>query len=94
MATKYYSLKTRLEELKKGIQTKRIQQERNTLNKLSQKRVGLMTRLENNDSNLREAKSRQDRMEVTIQRLQSEIKNFDEQLKVERKALEEAKGNR
>lgn len=92
VATKYYSLKTRLEELKKGIQTKRIQQERNTLNKLSQKRVGLMTRLENNDSNLREAKSRQDRMEVTIQRLQSEIKNFDEQLKVERKALEEAKG--
>ena len=91
VSTKFYNVKSRLEELKGAINNDAIRTEREVLNQFSQQKVSLMTRLENFENYVRDANMRIKEAEDRINQLQQSNQHFDKELKDKTKALEEAK---
>lgn len=76
LSTEFFNFKTKLDKLKGQITTAEINREREALNQLSQKKVSLMTRLENFETFLRDANQKKDQNDLqilTLQRANKEI---------------------
>lgn len=91
LSTRYYNLKERLQKLKDQNLEGQIQQQKSDLNRLSQEKVGLQTRLENFESFIREVLQKKDQIQERIGVLERSIAAIDEQLSAKQQLLAEAK---
>ena len=91
LSTRYYSLKERMQKLKDQQLDSQIQQQKSDLNRLSQEKVGLQTRLENFESFIREVHQKQEQIQERIGVLERSIAEIDEQLSGKQQLLAEAK---
>ncbi|MEM8907507.1 MAG: chromosome segregation protein SMC, partial [Bacteroidota bacterium] len=91
LSTEFYTLRDKLEKLKANIQNDLINREREALNQIAQRKVSLMTRLENFETFLRDATSKQTAAEDLIQTLQKANETIAEKLVDRRAAVDAAK---
>jgi chromosome segregation protein len=80
LSTKYFQQKTTLEKLKTQHSREAMQQATADLNRLSQEKVSLLTRLENHDHFLQEALSKRKEMEERVAQLEAEEKVISAEL--------------
>ena len=90
-STIFYNLKTKLDELKDGIQSVAISREREALNQIAQRKVSVMTRLENFETFVTNATRKQDASKELIQSLTDANAKIDEQLIEKRAEADRAK---
>ena len=81
LSTDFYSLKSKIENLKAQRTPAHIQQEQNALNRLMQEKTALSTRLENFESFIREADEQRTRIENAIRKLEEADEGIERQLK-------------
>jgi len=91
LSTRYYSLKERIQKLKDQQLDDQIQQQKSDLNRLSQEKVSLQTRLENFESFIREVHHKQEQIQERIGVLERSIAEIDEKLSGKQQLLAEAK---
>ena len=90
LSTQFYDMKEKLENLRQAVNQHSIDEERRSLNKLSQEKVSFMTRLENFETFLRDANSRNATSTETINALNTANAEMDGQLVEKKRVLEEA----
>ncbi|MEM9922025.1 MAG: AAA family ATPase, partial [Bacteroidota bacterium] len=91
LSTGFYNLRTRLDKLKSGIQSAAINREREALNQIAQKKVSLLTRLENFENFLRDATEKNERSKDLIKSMSAANKDIDQKLEERNNKLKESK---
>ncbi len=91
LSSKFYSLRTQLENLKSKISNDQINTEREKLNKLSQEKVSFLTRLENFENILRDARTKHELAVTQSDHLTKENRRIEQDLKAKLEAVEKAK---
>lgn len=92
-STTFYNLKSKLDELKAGIQSEAINKEREALNQIAQRKVSVMTRLENFETFVNAATKKQEASKELIASLQATNQKIDEELLTKREAADRAKAD-
>ena len=87
LSTAYYSLKDKIEGLKKQRTTTQIQEARNALNQVAQEKTAFSTRLENFESFIKEAEDKLKLQSERAERLTTENEEIDSQLKLKKKEI-------
>ncbi len=87
LSTQFYSIKERIEQLKKQRSEGRIQQGRNALNQVMQEKTAFSTRLENFESFIREAEDKLNAQTERATRLEAENEEIDGQLRLKNKEI-------
>ncbi len=91
LSTNFYTVKSQLEDLKANIKNDVIRRERDVLNQISQRKVSLMTRLENFESFQRNADVKRQEAEAIIKELVDANTLIDKDLAQRKVEAEEAK---
>ena len=90
-STIFYNLKAKLDQLKEGIQSAAISREREALNQIAQRKVSVMTRLENFETFVTNATRKRDASQELIRALTNTNAKIDEQLVEKRSEADSAK---
>ncbi|MEM1318837.1 MAG: chromosome segregation protein SMC [Bacteroidota bacterium] len=90
LSTRFYTLKEKLDNLRAAVKKRIIDQEREALNKLSQEKVSLMTRLENFENFLRDANEKIGASTELIEAMNKANQDMDGQLNEKRAILEQS----
>ncbi|MCB9081619.1 MAG: chromosome segregation protein SMC [Lewinellaceae bacterium] len=91
LATAFFNVKQKIEELKNRRTNTDIQQQKNALNQLVQEKVGLLTRMEGFNTFIEEAQARRSEMEGRIKALQQTVAEIEEQLSTTQERVAAAK---
>ncbi|NBC05970.1 MAG: chromosome segregation protein SMC [Bacteroidetes bacterium] len=87
LSTAFYSLKDKIEGLKKQRTATQIQEARNALNQVAQEKTAFSTRLENFESFIKEAEDKLKVQSERAERLTAENEEIDSQLKLKKKEI-------
>ena len=88
---KLRELQGSIERLKANVQTEVIKKEREILSKMAQQKVSLMTKLENHENFMRDARERITSAQTLIHGLQNQMKSIEESLALKSGQLSDAK---
>jgi len=87
LSTAFYSLKDKIEALKKQRTSTQIQEARNALNQVAQEKTAFSTRLENFESFIKEAEDKRKVQSERAEHLTTENEEIDSQLKLKKKEI-------
>lgn len=90
-STAFYNLKSKLDQLKEGIQSEAITAGREVLNQIAQRKVSIMTRLENFENFVTNAQRKKEASQELIQSLTATNEEIDNSLVEKRAQAEQAK---